>query len=548
VSVTELALGAVLPLVRTVPRCPEPIALYAAWCDEGRRPDTLLLESADTTAPSGEKSLLVLRSCLRLTGRGNTVEAVALSPNGEPLLAALHDAAVLAGTTRKREGARLRLTFKTTPSGNEEQRLTAPSPVDVVRAVMHALATAPRETVETPLLVGTFGYDLVGTFEVLPEAAADPLDWPDFELWLPDRMLWLDHRREQATIVCFVVGGDDVERRHNDAVAAVAELAGALVTQHYPPRLPTARAAASGPALPEGKEANSEAGLDVSVDMTDAEYAELVARLKTHIVAGDVFQIVPSRTFSLPCANPLAAYTELRRIEATPYMFYLVGERGTLFGASPETAVRVDGTPRTVEIRPIAGTRPRARNADGSIDADLDARLEAELRLDEKEVAEHMMLVDLARNDAARVSLPGSRTVTRLLGVDKHAYVMHLVSHVRGTLRPELDALHAYVATMNMGTLVGAPKVEAARLLRRYEKTRRGPYGGGIGYLTSDGRMDTAIVIRSAVVNDGVAYVRAGAGVVFDSRPEAEAEETRKKAQAVLTAIGRATASKRGAT
>jgi anthranilate synthase component 1 len=219
-------------------------------------------------------------------------------------------------------------------------------------------------------------------------------------------------------------------------------------------------------------------------------------------------------------------------------MFLVRGPGHTVFGASPETCVKVTGSPREVEIRPIAGTARRGRRADGSRDLDLDGRLEAELRLDEKELAEHMMLIDLARNDVARVSKPGTRYVPRLLTVDRYSHVMHLVSYVAGELQDDLDALHAYAAGMNMGTLVGAPKLKAAEILRGVEATRRGPYGGAVGYLTHGGDFDSAIIIRSATVRDGVAYVRAGAGVVYDSVPESEARETRSKAQAVLSALG----------
>jgi anthranilate synthase component 1 len=273
------------------------------------------------------------------------------------------------------------------------------------------------------------------------------------------------------------------------------------------------------------------------VDLTDPDFEELVSRLKQHIIAGDVFQIVASRTFTLPCANPLAAYGRLRSANPSPYLFYVRGDRATVFGASPETAVKVHGSPRRVTIRPIAGTAARGRTRSGSIEPDLDARREAALRLDEKETAEHMMLVDLARNDVARVSRPGSRQVSRLLTVDRYAHVMHLVSEVEGELAAGYDALHAYTAALNMGTLVGAPKIRAAQLLREVELSRRGPYGGAVGYLANDGTMDTAIVIRAAVVEDGTARVRAGAGIVYDSLPASEALETRRKAEAVLRAI-----------
>lgn len=346
-------------------------------------------------------------------------------------------------------------------------------------------------------------------------------------------MIWLDHRREQTLVVSFAAGGLTADNNYNDAAEATGKLSTSLTTLAA-----CCHRGAHAPSVADDVPCHFPEG--VAVDCDDEAFATRVESLKKHIVAGDVFQIVASRTFSLPCARPLAAYRELRAVDCTPYMFYVVGSAGILFGASPETALRVSGHPRRVEIRPIAGTRPRARRPDGTIDDDLDGRIEAGLRLDEKEVAEHMMLVDLARNDTARVSKPGTRKVDRLLGVDRYAYVMHLVSHVNGELRDDLDALHAYVATMNMGTLVGAPKLEAATLLRRYEPTLRGPYGGAVGYLTCDGRMDTAIIIRSTVVRGNTAFVRAGAGLVFDSVPQAEADETKRKATAVLHAITRA--------
>jgi len=214
-------------------------------------------------------------------------------------------------------------------------------------------------------------------------------------------------------------------------------------------------------------------------------------------------------------------------------MFFVSMRDSVLFGASPETSVRVtqeNGRP-ILEVKPIAGTRPRG------MDEDQDNRMEADLRLDEKEDAEHMMLVDLARNDVARVSEPGTRHVSHLMSLEKYARVMHLVSSVKGVLAPAYDALHALQTCLNAGTLSGAPKLKATELLRRYERTRRGPYGGAIGWLNAEGQLDTGVVIRSALVKNGTAYVRAGAGVVYDSDPVAEADETRRKASAVLTAI-----------
>ena len=217
--------------------------------------------------------------------------------------------------------------------------------------------------------------------------------------------------------------------------------------------------------------------------------------LKHHINIGDVFQIVPSRRFSLACPNTLASYAQLKLNNPSPYMFYMNDEDFILFGASPESALKYAPDNRQLEIYPIAGSRPRGFDAHGNIDPELDARLELELRLDHKEQAEHLMLVDLARNDIARVCQSGTRKVAELMQVDRYSHIMHLVSRVVGKLRPELDALHAYQACMNMGTLTGAPKIKAMQLIYQFEQQKRHSYGGAVGYLTSDGRFDTCIVI-----------------------------------------------------
>ncbi len=250
--------------------------------------------------------------------------------------------------------------------------------------------------------------------------------------------------------------------------------------------------------------------------------------------------MVPSRRFSLPCPSPLAAYYVLKKSNPSPYMFFMQDNDFTLFGASPESSLKYDATSRQIEIYPIAGTRPRGRRADGSLDRDLDSRIELEMRTDHKELSEHLMLVDLARNDLARICTPGSRYVADLTKVDRYSYVMHLVSRVVGELRHDLDALHAYRACMNMGTLSGAPKVRAMQLIAEAEGRRRGSYGGAVGYFTAHGDLDTCIVIRSALVENGIATVQAGAGVVLDSVPQSEADETRNKARAVLRAIATA--------
>lgn len=508
--------GEALALSRTIGRLPDPIALYERLAGG---PDTLLLESLDARTKEAERTFLIPRAALRAECRGRVVSVAALTPVGRQALPTL--ARWLAERAEvSRQDDVLSATYPPPPTHvSEEERLAAPSPFDALRALATRWTLRGPTAVPTLLVAGVFAYDMLGVIETLPDEQHDPLKFPDFQFWLPEQLVILDHKKRSTTVVGLALGGEDPQTSYGHAMTAVGELAAAVEE--------SAAALEPPPAAPE---------VSSTTDLTDETFAGVVADLKERIVAGDVFQIVPSRTFSAPCAEPLAAYRRLRVLNPSPYMFFVRARQHTLFGASPETCVKVTGS--TVEIRPIAGTARRGRTAEGELDLDLDGRLEAELRLSEKEVAEHMMLIDLARNDVARVSKPGSRYVPHLLTVDRYSHVMHLVSYVEGELKPGLDALHAYAASMNMGTLVGAPKLEAARILRERETTRRGPYGGAVGYLTCAGDLDTAIVIRSALVKEGTAYVRAGAGVVADSDPASEAEETRRKAQAVLKALG----------
>lgn len=533
----RLGPGEILPLVRRLSGAPDPLALYATLTGQGGRPDTLLLESADAATGAGEKSILLPRTMLRIEGRGRVVRLTPLTPNGRALLefvlARLEESATVsrepesgapaaaAAGSPAPAGMTAVLTWPEVPPGerDEQERLRAAGPLDALRAAVLAPRLVSEPAALAHLAAGVFAYDLVDLFERLPAPAADPLGFPDFLFWVPEQVLILDHVNRSTTIVTHVVGGGDAEASYHDAVRSVDQLTRTVEA--------TRMVSHPAPGQPEGAA--------VEVDQDDAGYAATVERLKTHIVAGDVFQIVPSRTWTARCDDPFAAYVRLRAANPSPYMFYLRNGGATLFGASPETAVQVQEG--QVTLRPIAGTAPRGRHPDGSPDHELDARLQAALITDTKELAEHMMLVDLARNDVARVSSPGTRRVTRLLAVDRYQHVMHLVSEVVGNLAHGLDALHAYAASLNMGTLVGAPKIRAAELLREHEPTRRGPYGGAVGYLTHGGEMDTAIIIRSAYVDDGVAHVRAGAGVVLDSDPLREADETRRKASAVLQAI-----------
>ncbi len=501
--------------VDTIPQTVDPLALYSRLTKGV--PDTALLESRDGNGRNDTQSLLLVRSALRIEGRGRTVTITPLSDTGVAALELQRKRLAKLGSSRE-QGPNLIIDFPPlNGKSSEQERLAAANPLDALRAFAFGW-NAPKSS--PPLtLIGMLGYDFLETFEELPPAKQDRLATPDLLFELPEILLRVDHLGHRVQTQVHAFGGAEPDKT---SFAKVREAVSALNTNSTP---------ISFPSLMDGDLSSS------TVDLDDAAYREIVETMKNHIRAGDVFQIVPSRTFSLPCTDALGAYSTLRNLNPSPYLFFFAGRDFTMFGSSPETCVRVDGSPRKVTLCPIAGTRPRGRFADGTLDPDLDNRLEAELKLHGKELAEHMMLVDLARNDVARISEPGTRRVSRLLEIERYSHVMHLVSTVEGRLRKGYDALHAYLATMTMGTLTGAPKVEAAKLLRTHEADRRGAYGGAVGYLTSEGTLDTAIVIRSAVVQDRIASVRAGAGIVFDSDPKAEADETRNKANAVLQAI-----------
>jgi len=501
----------------------EPLALFARLTEGGLRPHTVLLESAEPSSRKTQKSLLVVSSALSIECRGAQVVLTALNAQGTALLPLLHKQFERFYAQLDEKVLRLRVPLSTAEGRtfSDHERLQADSSLTVLRELSALLRTAFPTMPEAVFLTGIFAYDLIEQFEPLPEApASNP--FPDYLFYLADKVIEIDHLNASARMLACTFAAQNHEQAQKESEAALAELETMLFV--------------SEEVLPAHVHAHATLEA-VETDMDDAAFAAKVEALKKHIVCGDLFQVVLSRTFFMPCTNPFEAYRALRALNPSPYLFYLRHPAFALLGASPESSVKVDGKTRRLEISPIAGTRRRGMRDDGSLDADLDGRIEAELRLDEKENAEHMMLVDLARNDVARVSRTGTRYVADLLRTERYSHVMHLVSRVCGELKSGLDALHAYQASMNMGTLTGAPKIKSMQLLRHYEGGRRGHYGGAIGYLRGDGSFDTAIVIRAALVHNGIAHIRAGAGVVHDSVPLMEADETRRKAEAVLRAI-----------
>ncbi len=466
-----------------------PLSVHAKLTTPGER--SFLLESAEHGERWGRYSFVGFDPFLVLTGRDGTV-----SWEGTP------------------------------PAGCE----AATGPLD-------ALARATRsyrapQLLELPLhggAVGYVGYDAVREVEDIPATGRDDLGMPDVVMMFPRHVVALDHGRQVLTIVTNVVvddvGGDadELGRRYDDAVAATDVVLDRLqtTTPPLPPVAPPVRGAA--PRAPS----NLDAG----------EYEQLVEQVQEHIRAGDTFQTVLSQRFSTPTdASAFDLYRVLRVINPSPYLFLLDlgpvavdGGQAQLVGSSPEALVQVQGD--HVETWPIAGTRPR-----GATRAEDEAH-EQDLLEDAKERAEHVMLVDLGRNDLGRVCEIGTVQVGHLLQVERYSHVMHLVSAVTGRLRDGLGPVDVLRAVFPAGTVSGAPKVRAMQIIDELEPTRRGAYAGAVGYVDFAGNLDTCIAIRTVVLVDGVAHVQAGAGIVADSVPASEEEETRAKAGAVLAAI-----------
>ncbi|MFN8133189.1 MAG: anthranilate synthase component I [Solirubrobacteraceae bacterium] len=365
--------------------------------------------------------------------------------------------------------------------------------------------------------VGFFGYDLVRTVEPLGDPNPDPVGLPDMALMLSDVLVVFDHLKHTVTILANVYAEDEggVEAAYAAASEAIAEvrwrLAGPVPRPSRPP--------AAGRTMPEFES-----------NMPREQFEAMVARIIEYVHAGDAFQVVPSQRWSAPSpVEAFSIYRGLRAVNPSPYMYFLDFGDFEVAGASPEPLLTVSG--RHASTRPIAGTRPRGA------DAAEDARIAQELLEDEKERAEHVMLVDLGRNDLGRVCEYGTVSVDTFMAVETYSHVMHIVSSVSGELRPEVGAIDALRSILPAGTLSGAPKVRAMQIIDELEPVKRGGYGGAIGYLSYAGDLDTCIHIRTVVVKDGVARIQAGGGTVADAKPDYEFRESEAKARGVLRAI-----------
>jgi anthranilate synthase component 1 len=406
-----------------------------------------------------------------------------------------------------------------TEGGETREFRVEGDPLVPLRERLAAVHPALPEDVELPRFsggaVGVVAWDWVRYVEKIPDANPDDLAFPDVRFVIPETVVVYDAVRHQAKLVCEVelAPGDDPAARYHQACASLE----AVRTRLQQPLAAEVHAGALRP-------------MELEASLTREAYHAMVERAKEYIEAGDIFQVVLSQRFKIPLqADPFLVYRHLRRINPSPYLFFLRAGERVIIGSSPEILVRMEEG--RIDLRPIAGTRPRGATEEE------DARLEAELLADPKELAEHVMLVDLGRNDVGRVAEVGSVEVTDYAVIERYSHVMHIVSHVQGRMRPELDWLDLLRATFPAGTLSGAPKVRAMEIIDELETQRRGAYGGCVGYVDFSGNMDMAIAIRTMVVQEGQITLQAGGGIVADSDPESEYQESRNKAQALIQAI-----------
>ena len=475
-----------VPVFRTITADLEtPVSAFLRLADEA--PEAFLLESVEGGEHVGRFTFIGIAPYKKIVARGRSIE-------------------VVEGRKRRSFEGDIFAELKSALAGHTPARIPGLPPF-------------------TAGAVGFFSYDVVRLIERLPELAKDELGVPDACLMFFDQVVAFDHVKKEILLIATAditrdIGYDDCEKRLDKLEK---RLASALPRSALMAKRPRGR-------------------LKVKSNFSRTAFLQSVIAAKEYIASGDVFQCVLSQRFACtPGVSAFNIYRSLRIVNPSPYMFFLrFGEEQSkkvragqhIVGSSPELLVRVHN--RTVEYRPIAGTRGR------SADEVEDRRLEAELRADEKEVAEHIMLVDLGRNDVGRVSEFGSVRVKDLMFVERYSHVMHLVSAIEGKLKPELDAIDAFRACFPAGTLSGAPKIRAMEVIEELEPARRGVYGGSIFYADFSGNLDSCIAIRTLYMDGEDGYIQAGAGIVADSVPELEFEECGNKARAVIRAIERA--------
>jgi len=404
-------------------------------------------------------------------------------------------------------------------NGKREVRTFQRDPLEAIKDILSAYQPVPDPGLPRFYggAVGFLGFDVVRFFERLPERPKPGLDLPDLLFMITDTLVIFDNVTHRIKVVSNAhVNGGSVTAAYRSAVKKIDAIVRKLK-----------RGVKGQGARGRGRKVKGE---KLRSNFTQAQYEQAVLKAKEYIKAGDIFQVVPSQRFETRITvEPFEIYRALRLINPSPYMYFLRCGDATVVGASPEVMVRLEGN--RIELRPIAGTRKRGATEDE------DRALEQELLADPKERAEHIMLVDLGRNDVGRVSTMGTVHVSELMVIERYSHVMHIVSNVRGTIAPGSDAYDVVRACFPAGTVSGAPKIRAMEIIDELEPTRRGPYAGAVGYFGFSGNMDTCITIRTLVIKDKKAYIQAGGGVVADSVPALEYQETVNKARAMLRAV-----------
>jgi len=450
----------------------------SAFLKLGKSPYAFLLESAETASGLGRYSFLGCDPFLIFQGNGETTEIV---------------------------------------RGDSRELVEGEDPLRLLQKLVESHQPVPDETLPpfTGGAVGYFSYDCVRRLERLPAFNPDALRVPDLYFLFFDTIVVFDRLMNKIRIISNARIGDDPEAAYRAATAEIEQIRQRLL---------------SGDGPPDRGSSRGRGEVKLRSNFTSKQFERAVEAAQEYIRAGDILQVVLSQRFETPTsAPPLDIYRALRTINPSPYMFYLKFEDLHLVGSSPEINVQVNEG--RVRVRPIAGTRPRG------VTRREDERLEAELKADPKEQAEHVMLVDLGRNDVGRVSAPGTVRVSDFMAVEKYSHVMHIVSNVEGDLSPGQDAFSAFAATFPAGTVSGAPKIRAMEIIEELEPVRRGPYAGAVGYFSFDGNLDSCITIRTIIVKEGRAHIQAGAGIVADSVPHREYEECVNKAGALFKAV-----------
>jgi len=395
------------------------------------------------------------------------------------------------------------------------------NPIEILKKLLESYKSAdvPGLPRFTGGAVGFFGYDLIRYYENLPDVPEDDLGLPECHFMFVDEVLVFDHLKQKIHIIVNMRTNGSIERSYNSAVERIKQIHKEILSSRWK----VSDAFRSETGAPKKS-------LKYFSNTTAEQFCENVLKAKQYIKDGDIFQVVLSQRLCVETDHdPFNVYRTLRVINPSPYMYYLKFEGYRLVGSSPEMLVRVEN--RIVETCPIAGTRKRGATKEE------DKLLEKELLADEKELAEHTMLVDLGRNDIGKVSKYGTVVVKNMAHVERYSHVMHIVSNIQGELREDKTPFDALMAVLPAGTLSGAPKIRAMEIIDELERTKRGPYGGAIGYLSFNGNLDSCITIRTIIFKDKKAYIQAGAGIVADSVPEKEYEESLNKARALLKAL-----------